>query len=352
MNKNLLILFICLFFTLNLSADNETIDSDQLFKSGRNLFSEGKHTEAIKYFTKVISINPDKIEAYSYRGACYAQTKEYSNAIIDYSEILKIDPNNYVAYLNRGSVYLVTKDYNLSKEDFLKASTIKPDDSKPHQYLITIYSRLNDFKNMYYQIEQAVAKGSTNFVFIMQLVSNEVINSYEYYRFILSLKIKYIYKTKIDDSIPFHTLLLALKDSSFTMDSPHKSRIFQEERNKLGDKFEVEVWKFLGSDIDRHYYVSNFLDDSYFLHGNKPLFTLSTKIRDKGIELCEKQPEVSPEIVSLAVSGTLACIKNNQKELAKHYKNIAGKYLKLGDIYKSSFPALEDAERNLFDSLK
>ena len=45
------------------------------------------------------------------------------------------------------------------------------------------------------------------------------------------------------------------------------SRIFRAERAKLADKFESELLKYIGTDIEKHYWASSFLVAPSYLSG-------------------------------------------------------------------------------------
>src|SRR5688500_2120211 len=49
------------------------------------------------------------------------------------------------------------------------------------------------------------------------------------------------------------------------------SKMFDDERRRLGGRFETELLKWLGDDPEKHYWVSLFIESDDFLHGNKRL---------------------------------------------------------------------------------
>ena len=100
------------------------------------------------------------------------------------------------------------------------------------------------------------------------------------------------------------------------------SEIFDQERIRLGDDFETELWKYLGTDLEKYYRLSSFLDRKKYLHGNKPLPELAFKIRQRGLELVgdsEDKSGLGKKITflrELAVASYLA----GKRDLAIEYK--------------------------------
>lgn len=46
---------------------------------------------------------------------------------------------------------------------------------------------------------------------------------------------------------------------------------FNAERKRLGKQFETELLKYLGDDVEKHYWISTFLEADSYLQGNAPL---------------------------------------------------------------------------------
>lgn len=83
--------------------------------------------------------------------------------------------------------------------------------------------------------------------------------------------------SKIDD-------YLEKKNATFDNDE-EVVKLFNQERLRLGKSFETELWKYMGDNLLKHYWISSFVDDEYYLQGNPPLSELSIKIREKAVEL-------------------------------------------------------------------
>jgi|ERR1044072_282388 hypothetical protein len=62
------------------------------------------------------------------------------------------------------------------------------------------------------------------------------------------------------DEAPFVIFEKAIKDErgGLAGNKEHLSTVFNAERKRLGDRFESELMKWLGSDVERHYWMCSF----------------------------------------------------------------------------------------------
>ena len=67
-------------------------------------------------------------DAYSQRGACYRDEKDFPKAIKDLDEAIRLAPHNPLAYSRRGFCYLKLKKLDKALEDLNEAIELKPDD--------------------------------------------------------------------------------------------------------------------------------------------------------------------------------------------------------------------------------
>ena len=90
---------------------------------------------------------------------------------------------------------------------------------------------------------------------------------------------------------PFENFDNAVKSekADFSGNKENLSKVFNQERIQLGDNFETELWKYLGDDIEKYYWLNLFVESDSYLHGNKPLPELAFRIRQKGLELIDKK---------------------------------------------------------------
>ena len=131
-------------------------------------------------------------------------------------------------------------------------------------------------------------------------------------------------------------------------------KLFNQERVRLGNNFTGEVWKYLGSDLEKHYWISSFLVDDYYLGGNKPLSDLSLKIKLRGIELIgnsEELPDLGKKITFLrylAIADALA----GKKVSAADYKKQAEQILKKFEDVSGFVGAMSEYDYCIYDNLE
>jgi len=101
-------------------------------------------------------------------------------------------------------------------------------------------------------------------------------------------------------SKPFASLERAVKaePAGWAGDKSKLSLVFDAERRQLGDKFEAELMKWLGHDVERHYRISAFLEDDSYLHGNKRLPQLSLLVMEQGLVWFETKTMRSLKVMS------------------------------------------------------
>ncbi len=89
--------------------------------------------------------------------------------------------------------------------------------------------------------------------------------------------------------VPFASFERAVREEKggFAGDKSKLSKVFQDERNRLGKDFESELWKYLGDDADKHFWIAAFLTSGSYLHGNPAMPGLAFQIRTRNLKLLE-----------------------------------------------------------------
>ncbi len=84
------------------------------------------------------------------------------------------------------------------------------------------------------------------------------------------------------------------------------SKVFHQERITLGMSFEQALWRYLGGDPERHFWIAYFLTADSYLHGHPPLTELGTKIRLRNLELLEKKVDDRSQARRISLNNQLA----------------------------------------------
>lgn len=109
---------------------------------------------------------------------------------------------------------------------------------------------------------------------------------------------------------PFFLLEAEVKDQpgGWAGNKEQLSSIFNAERVRLADKFEFALMKYLGSDPEKHYWISIFLAAPGYLHQNKPLPYLSLLQKQQGLSLLQERTDQEGRSFSVSLNVTAAIL--------------------------------------------
>lgn len=146
---------------------------------------------------------------------------------------------------------------------------------------------------------------------------------------------------------------VAKEPGGFAGDKQKLSTLFNAERIRLGKNFEPELLQYLGSDVDRHYWISAFLEVPSYLHGNQPLRHLSLLIKQQGLSLLRGQTDQESlgSVVSLSVTAAVLSEDLGLHSLAAAYKADAEKLIAADEDFGGWFPAMDDYGRCLYTTI-
>jgi TonB family protein len=127
------------------------------------------------------------------------------------------------------------------------------------------------------------------------------------------------------------------------------SKLFDAERRRLGDTFETELLKWLSDDIEKHDWISYFLDSQSYLHGNQRLPHLSLLIREQGLALLRSKDDEKfrRRLVRLSITAATLSSELGFETLARSHKTEAENLLLRHSELTGSRPGMseEDQER-------
>jgi TonB family protein len=132
------------------------------------------------------------------------------------------------------------------------------------------------------------------------------------------------------------------------------STVFDAERRRLGDAFETELLKWLGSDPEKHYWISAFVESESYLHGNKPLPHLSLLVKEQGLALVREKKDRDSRGYLLGLSVTAAIVSSELglERLATSHKTQAERLLIEDPELSTSFPALSRVDHRRYDAIE
>ncbi len=111
--------------------------------------------------------------------------------------------------------------------------------------------------------------------------------------------------------------------------------------------------KYIGGDFDKHYWVSSFLVEPSYLHGNEPLPDLSLRIRNQALILLrgKTDEESLGYTVTLSIIAAISSAQMGLEPEAIQHKNNAEKILAQDNKFQGYFPAMYDDERKLYNRI-
>ena len=158
------------------------------------------------------------------------------------------------------------------------------------------------------------------------------------------------------DEAPFVIFEKAIKDEKGGLagNKERLSTVFNAERKRLGDRFESELMKWLGRDVERHYWMSFFLESESYLHGSKPLPHLSLLIKQQGLVLVQGKEDQDSRGYAVGLSITAALLSHQLgfPALASNYKTQAETLLVRDPDLSAYVPAVTEEEQRQYDSIE
>jgi TonB family protein len=132
------------------------------------------------------------------------------------------------------------------------------------------------------------------------------------------------------------------------------SGFFNEERKRLGVRFEDELLRYIAGDAEKHYWISSFLEEPSYLHGNDPLPYLSLLVKQQGIALLRGKTDEDSLGLTMGLNVTAAVLAERLgfSELAVTYKNDAERLLTTNSALSGYFPAMSEEERKAYERIK
>lgn len=127
-----------------------------LYNIANNYWRMGELDEALDYFDKVISYNPELEEAQSNKAYVYLLKKDYTRAQMEYEKLLLKKPNTYNILNNLGYIYLKQGDVDKAFLYVNKSLKINPKNSWAYRNLGLIYKEKSDSRNACINLNKAL----------------------------------------------------------------------------------------------------------------------------------------------------------------------------------------------------
>ncbi|MFR5876556.1 MAG: tetratricopeptide repeat protein, partial [Eubacterium sp.] len=127
--------------------DTDSMTAWDYKRQADSYYKSKDYTNAIKYYTKAIELQPNIAVFYNNRGYIYKIINEYDNALSDYNKAIELNPDYSQTYSNRGHLYTKLKKYELAINDFNKVINLQPDNIQAYNNRGLAYNELKDYDN-------------------------------------------------------------------------------------------------------------------------------------------------------------------------------------------------------------
>lgn len=102
-------------------------DVESLLQIGIILEKSGERKEAMKYFDKVVSLQPDNAVAQNNRGNLLMKDNKFAEAQKAYQQAVKVSPEDQSMWLNLAKAYTAEKKTKEAEEAYAKAKSLDTD---------------------------------------------------------------------------------------------------------------------------------------------------------------------------------------------------------------------------------
>lgn len=109
------------FFGICIQATAAEKEYEKLYKQGVAANKKGDLDEAIRFYSKAISMKNDSSALYYVRGRAYCQNGEYDKAVGDLTRAVTLKPGYAEAFNHRGVTYIGKGEKQKALADFRKA---------------------------------------------------------------------------------------------------------------------------------------------------------------------------------------------------------------------------------------
>lgn len=117
-----------------ITKEREALKLRAMVQEAEALFRNRDFEEAIKIYTKAISLSPNNVLLYRDRSRAYSLISDYENAINDLNKAIEINPRSADLYMWRGHAYGGGGDHYMAKENYSQAIRLVPNHSDAYYY--------------------------------------------------------------------------------------------------------------------------------------------------------------------------------------------------------------------------
>jgi tetratricopeptide (TPR) repeat protein len=105
-------------------TDDPTVE--KLLEMGELSMRQGKLNDAVKFFSKIIELEPDFSEGWNRRATVYYMMGEYKLSTIDISQTLNLEPRHFGALSGQAMIYTMLNNRDQALKYYERALEVNP----------------------------------------------------------------------------------------------------------------------------------------------------------------------------------------------------------------------------------
>jgi tetratricopeptide (TPR) repeat protein len=133
--------------TKSKTGNVQSLSLDTLVRVGKDHFENGRHQQALRFFSTAIKKDPEYADLYIYRGETYEAMNSPGQAIKDFGKFIELRPRDPKGYLRRADVNNFNQNFESAIEDYNKAVKISPSKIEPYLGRGLAYAGLERFQD-------------------------------------------------------------------------------------------------------------------------------------------------------------------------------------------------------------
>lgn len=131
-------------------------DPRSYYELANLLRREGSFVDAIEYYDKTLTLDPEHVDALNWRGSCKADLGELDGAIADYQQAVIVNPDYYYAYYNLGMAYEAKEEFDNAIDAYQNALKIEPTFAAAWYSMGLVFGEKGELENAKNAYERAI----------------------------------------------------------------------------------------------------------------------------------------------------------------------------------------------------
>ena len=131
-------------------------DVAKLLNEGQSLLNLGNPKEGRIVYDKILSQEPNNIEALLKKGHILGKLARYQQAIIHYDKVLVLDNQNLLAWVNKGLAHHFEKEYQIALDCYDKVLESKPNNTTTLYNKASTLVKMQNIKEGLIVLEKAI----------------------------------------------------------------------------------------------------------------------------------------------------------------------------------------------------